>query len=89
MQQSIKIYYSIDIWYSVASCWICLYELYYDAQIHERQDSNSLTRHSPSPELTKQQEVLLVTFTDSLCLSLIYIEHNLSNLIKFNTANFS
>jgi hypothetical protein len=27
----------IKLWYIVASCWIFLYELYYDAQIHEHQ----------------------------------------------------
>jgi hypothetical protein len=27
----------IKFWYTVASCWISLYELYYDARIHERQ----------------------------------------------------
>ena len=28
----------IKFWYIVASCWIFLYELYYDVRIHERQD---------------------------------------------------
>jgi len=27
----------ITFWYTVASCWIFLYELYYDGRIHERQ----------------------------------------------------
>jgi hypothetical protein len=27
----------IKFWYIVASCWIFLYELYYDARIHEHQ----------------------------------------------------
>jgi len=27
----------IKFWYNVASCWIFLYELYYDARIHEHQ----------------------------------------------------
>jgi hypothetical protein len=30
----------IKFWYIVASCWIYLYELYYDAWIHERQVNN-------------------------------------------------
>ena len=31
-------YGRIKCWYIVASCWIFLYELYYDARIHERQE---------------------------------------------------
>jgi hypothetical protein len=27
----------INVWYTVAPCWIFLYELYYDARIHEHQ----------------------------------------------------
>jgi len=30
-------YGKIKFWYIVASCWIFLYELYYDARIHEHQ----------------------------------------------------
>jgi len=29
----------IKFWYIVGSCWIFIYELYYDARIHEHQDS--------------------------------------------------
>jgi hypothetical protein len=29
-------------WYTVASCWLFLYDLYYDARIHEHQLNNDL-----------------------------------------------
>ena len=32
-------YGTIKFWYIFASCWIFIYELYYDARIHERQES--------------------------------------------------
>jgi len=32
----------IKFWYIVESCWIFLYELYYDARIHERQTNKSV-----------------------------------------------
>ena len=32
----------IKYWYNVAFCWLFLYELYYDARIHEHQDWNQV-----------------------------------------------
>jgi len=32
----------IKLWYIVASCWIFLYELYYDARIHKHQIDNEV-----------------------------------------------
>jgi len=34
----------IKVWYIVASCWIFLYEFYYDARIHQHQVYNGIIR---------------------------------------------
>jgi len=36
----------IKFWYIVASCWIFLYESYYDARIHEHQTATTITLNS-------------------------------------------
>ena len=52
----------IKFWYTVASCWIFLYELYYDAWIHEHQDQRrkslqaNLSQHCSPVYLCPHQE---------------------------------
>jgi len=42
-------YEIIKCWYTVASCWIFFYELYYDARIHEHQAKLAVQKCHPSP----------------------------------------
>jgi hypothetical protein len=45
----------IKFWYIVASCWILLYEFYYDVRIYEHQMQNFLSHwHSFSPLLNTE-----------------------------------
>jgi hypothetical protein len=40
---AIKKHWNNKFYYTVASCWFLLWDLYYDARIHEHQDINSFT----------------------------------------------
>jgi hypothetical protein len=46
-------YGKIKFWYIVASCWIFLYELYYNARIHEQQDHSCVSKSPPVPHILK------------------------------------
>jgi hypothetical protein len=43
----------IKFWYTLVSCWIFLYELYYDARIHKHQDHSCVCKSPPVPHILK------------------------------------